>query len=148
MNVLEAYTDDHLRELIDSNDSCHDITDEEYERLLSVIASFTNEPQSRDEQPALIICGSWFNYAESTFGIEDGAVNRIAIGWYNEEISSEKGALLFENVEIVQRQWLQTGDGRRRQTRTYEDEQYDDSLWVPKSITDYLCIVTLSEELL
>lgn len=152
----EAYTFDNLRQIINANDSCPAVADDELKRLVDLAkqrASKRGEESALDAgQVDCIIATDWTGFASGEFGYDNGNVNQFAMGILEEEISADKRATLFNESVVVQRGWMETGDSRRSQVDQYEDEDYDNAepgeFWIPKSAQEYICIVALGPELL
>jgi hypothetical protein len=152
----EAYTFDNLRQIINANDSCPSVADDELKRLVDLAkqrASKRGEESALDDtQTECIIATDWTGFASGEFGYDNGDVNQFAMGVLEEEVSAGKGATLFSDSVVVQRGWMETGDGRRAQVQQYEDEDYDNAdageFWIPNSAQDYIAIVALGDELL
>jgi hypothetical protein len=155
MELPTAFTEDNLRQILDSNEHCHDIPTKQFERLVDIAqhrADARGSALDDDSTECMIISGTWSEYAQNEFGFSDNSLNKIAFGELNHQASLGKDAVLFNNTQIVQAGWLESGDGRKSMLKMYEDDDYDGAdsgeLWIPKSAAEYLCVVKLDSELL
>mgnify|MGYP000105399959 CR=1 FL=1 len=155
-NYPEAYTADNLEQILDANDSCPTIGPDELDRIIELAqqrADKRGEENALDEhQTDCLIATNWDGFAEGEFGRDNGQINQFAMGVYEEDISSGKGATLFTDTMVLQDGWLHSGDGRRSKVKHYIDDEYDNAdrgeMWIPKGAQDYICIVKLSAELI
>lgn len=150
----EAYTESNLNQILDANDSFPEYIDADArERLLTLAQSraAARGGPLEDEKTDTIIATDWGGFASGEFGFDGDDMNQVALGVLNYGASVGKGATLFTDVSVVQDGWLTTGDGRKTQTVEYVDEEYDNAtpgnMWIPNGAQDYICIVTLSDEL-
>jgi hypothetical protein len=153
----QAFDDDHLAELVDANSSVPDWVDDP-EVLQRIIEHAKGRASGRGEESALdsteaecLITTDWNSFTDD-WGFDDGNANQVALGVFNEEVSSGKQADLFNETVIVQTGWLRTGDGRKSQSEAYLDEGYDNAdegeMWIPNGAQDYIAIIELTDELL
>lgn len=151
---LKAYDADHLAELVEANSSAPDwVSGDVIDRIVEYAqqrAAARDEQSSLDaDQTECIITTDWQNFTDD-WGFSSGSANQVAIGTYNSGAGSK--ADLFENAEILQTQWLRSGDGRSKQAAEYEDgSDYDGKLgemWIPHAAQDYICIIELTGELI
>lgn len=151
----EAYTEDNLCDILESNDDCPPIGPDELDRIIDLAQ---RRADARGEESALertevdcVIATEWDGFAQGEFGYDNGTLNQFAIGVLNEQVSAGKGATLFTDTYVIQTGWLQTGDGRRNEVEAYVDDDYDNAdageMWIPNGAQDYICIVALSDEL-
>jgi hypothetical protein len=150
----EAYTADNFRQLLNANDDCPSLSDGELQRLLDLAqqrASARGEPLD-DDQVDCLIATEWTGFTADEFGFDNGEANQFAMGVFEGDVSSGKGADLFNDTVVVQNGWLTTGDGRRSQIEEYVDDEYDGAdtgeLWIPNGAQDYIAIIAISNELL
>jgi len=118
----QAFDDDHLAELVDANSSVPDWVDDP-EVLQRIIEHAKGRAAGRGEESALdsteaecLITTDWNSFTDD-WGFDDGNANQVALGVFNEEVSSGKQADLFNETVIVQTGWLRTGDGARARVR-------------------------------
>jgi len=109
--VLTAYDADHMHSLIESNNNASTLTHEECDRLYSVLT---------DSHTDVVITTTWVGLARDTFGVRNNQPNQYAHCTINWDVSVDKGAWLCENVAAITHDWLQTGDGRKKQTETVD----------------------------
>jgi hypothetical protein len=154
---LQAYDVDHLTEVVESNSSAPDwLTGEAVERAAEYA---TQRAKNRGENSALdsgeshyLITTNWSSFTDD-WGFSGGSANQVAIGTLNETAGEQ--ADLFEDAEVLQTDWLRSGDGRKKQAELYEDKEvvseFNGSvgdMWIPHAAQDYLCIIELTSELL
>lgn len=149
----DAYSDDMLDDILDANDSAPSLSVEQRDRLLDATETISGAMGALDDDNDwCLITTTWQSFCENNFGMDDNTVNRFAVGVHEADISSGKGATLFSNTRIIQQKWLQSGDNRRSQYKTYIDDDYekanDGDMWIAKSAQEYLCIVELKDELI
>lgn len=154
---IEAYDASHLAELLESNSSAPDWLGDDEAKLIVEYAQ--QRADSRGESSSFdndttecLITTNWSSFTDD-WGFSGGSANQVAIGSLNE--TAGEGADLFENTDVLQTNWLCDGDGRKTQAERYEDretiEDYNGSvgdMWVAHGAQDYLCIITLTGELL
>jgi len=155
---IEAYDADHLADLLDSNSSAPDWLGKDEAELIVEYAQ--QRADSRGESSSLdndgsecLITTNWSSFTDD-WGFSGGSANQVAIGSFNDGAGSK--ADLFENTDILQTNWLRDGDGRKKQAERYEDDEllsnFDNSsvgdMWIPHKAQDYICIITLTGELL
>jgi len=148
----KAYDANHLKSLIESNDSGPDCTTEMSERLITL----AQQRGSRRNESALtgvtecVIATNWVGYCSDTLGHDGDTLNHYMIGCHKADVSRMKNADLFTDTHIIQQQWLLSGDGRRSEVEPYEDD-FDGTdsgeVWIANSAQDYLCIIELDDEL-
>lgn len=153
----QAYGSEHLEELLDTNDSTPDwlMNPETLERVLEhaqARADGRGEDSALDSTKAeCIITTNWGAFTDD-WGYDDEKANQVALGVFDADVSSGKGADLFTDTVILQSGWLRTGDGRKSQSEAYLDEGYDAAnegdMWIPDGAQDYICIIELTDELL
>lgn len=157
MNYQTVYDDGQFADIISSNGSAPTWLDRDSvtDRILAYARA---RAESRGEESALdgseadcIITTNWAAFTED-WGFSGGEANQVAIGTLNEEASAGKDATLFTDVAVLQTDWLQSGDGRKKQAEAYVDEGWDDAtegdMWIPNGAQEYICIKELSSELL
>jgi len=153
----QAYDTDHLTELVESNSSAPDwLSDASVERATTYAKE---RAKSRGEDSALdsgdthcLIATNWSSFTDD-WGFSGGSANQVAIGTFNETAGDQ--ADLFEDTEVLQTDWLRSGDGRKKQAELYEDDEvvseFNGSvgdMWIPHAAQDYICIIELTSELL
>lgn len=155
-NYPEAYTMDNLQNILGANDAISEkFGSESLDRLMTIAQQ---RADARGEQNALesdqvecLIGTDWKGFAGDEFGYDSGKLNKWAFGVLEADVSQGKNATLFSNVQVVQQDWLETGDGRLSQLETYTDDDYDGAndgeMWIPDGAAEYICIVALSSEL-
>lgn len=153
----QIYDSGQLRDILDSNNSVPRWVSDE--AVVERIVQYAQQrADSRGEESAYdtdvtrcLITTNWFNFTED-WGDDGGDRNQVAIGQFDHDRSVGSNADLFTNTEIIQRGWLQTGDGRRRQAAYYEDTDFEGAsvgdMWIPSTVQEYLCITELTGELL
>jgi hypothetical protein len=153
----QAYSDEHLDDLLEANSSTPDwVTNPQV--LERIITHAKGRADGRGEESALdntkaecIITTNWSAFTDD-WGYDDGDANQVAIGVFNSDVSSGKGADLFTDTAILQTGWLRSGDGRKSQSEAYVDEGYDGAnegdMWIPDGAQEYVCIIELTDELL
>lgn len=129
--ILTAYDADHLHSLVDSNEHAHSLTVTECDRLYSV---------SSQRDTSMIITTDWATLARENLGSRNNKPNYYGLCDINWDVSEHKGAWLCENATAVTRDWLATGDGRKRTLQNVDvtDTEYVDEkgvLWWPKEYT-------------
>jgi hypothetical protein len=153
----EAYTDDNLYDILTANDAVPDeFGRDNLDRLLDIArarADARGEQNALDaEQSECLIGTDWTGFAGNEFGYDGGKLNNWAFGILEAEVSRTKNATLFTDTHVVQQSWLETGDGRKSQTKAYVDDEYDGAnegdLWIPEGAQEYIAIVILDPELL
>jgi hypothetical protein len=157
MVLQTAYTADQFRDICTSHADCPTLTAEQSQRILNLARQMANDRGDynalEDDETDCLIATGWKNYCEDNFGYSTGdTLNQIALGVYNAGVSARKDAHLFTRTHVLQMDWVQTGDGRKSSVDMYVDDEFDGAdpgtLWLPKSITDYFCIIKLDDELL
>jgi len=155
-DYIEAFDAAQLKDILDANDNAPSINDEQFDRLLELARQHASGESAVDtgleeHEYEVLIATDWDSFAGNEFGY-DGDVNQFALGVYNNDVSSGKGADLFTDVVAVQNGYLATGDGRRAKTEQYEDDDYDGSdpgeMWIPNGAQNYIAIIALDPELL
>lgn len=154
LDYPEAYTADNLYEILDANSAVPDeFGTANLERLVEIAqqrADARGNPLEDDKQDCLIGT-DWTGFAGNEFGYSGGKLNHFAFGVVQPGISSGKDATLFTDVQVVQQDWLETGDGRKTQLEQYVDDDYDGAdpgeMWIPDGAAQYIAIVVLSNEL-
>lgn len=153
----QAYDDDNLKQNVDANSSSPDWLSNP-KVLERIIEHAKGRADARGEDSALddsececLITTNWSSFTED-WGFSGGDANQVAVGIFNEEVSSGKQADLFTDVVVLQTDWLRSGDGRKSQAEAYMDESYDNAdegeMWIPNNAQDYICIIELTDELL
>lgn len=153
----KAFDNDNFEQILESNDSTPNWL-LEGDVLNRIIEYARQRAEARGQDSALengdadcLIVTNWSSFTDDWGYTEEGA-NQVSIGTFNHSVSSGKDAGLFNETQIIQRDWLETGDGRKTQAEYYIDESYDGAnegeMWIPNNAQDYICIVELSGELL
>jgi len=146
-----GYTVDNLNDMIASNDSCPTLPSAQVERLIDLAEQVFGGNQFESDGQVHIVATDWGNFASDTFGTDtDDLLNQFALGVYDKDVSMGRDALLFTDTVIVQTNWLRSGDGRRTQIERFQpDFEGADvgDMWVPKSVTDYIAIISIADEL-
>lgn len=154
MDLPEAYGDDNLAQILDANDSVPEwFSGEAVQHAVDYAkhrASARGEDSAlEDTETECLITTNWSSFTDD-WGHDDGA-NEVALGILNERVSATTDAMLFNDTDILQTGWLQSGDGRRTQAERYVDKEFggdDGEMWVPKNAAQYLCIIKLDDELI
>jgi hypothetical protein len=139
----KAFDEDHLHELLKSNDSCATPARDEVERLDTLV----EQRQDARTEPArdCLIATDWSGFAADNFGFDNGEMNEFAMGTYERATDN---ADLFNDTVVVQNGWLTTGDGRRSQVQQYNDDDFDGAdvgqLWLPRSAQDYIAVIEVA----
>lgn len=157
MSYQQIYVADQFADIISANSSAPAWLDQDgvTDRILEYARS---RAHSRGEDSALdgdgtecFITTNWSAFTDD-WGFSGGSANQVAIGTLNEKASAAKQATLFEDVVILQTDWLRDGDGRKTQAETYIDSGWEDAsrgdMWVPDNAQEYLCITELTGEVL
>lgn len=154
MDTIEAFSADHLREVLNSNKRCPDFPRDRVDRVVELAqqrASTRGDSALDDDAQDAIVTTDWTNFASGEFGTNDTVVNTTAIGTFKPGPSRRSHASLFTNTMVVQEPWLRTGDGRRTKVTEYVSDDFEDAtpgeFWLPDSAREYVAIVRLSDEL-
>lgn len=148
-----AYGVDHLRELVNTNDSCRDITISESERLVEVAQQRADSNSALDDgEKHCLVTTDWHGFCLDNFGQDTSdSTNEFAIGTFDHGRTMGRDAILFNDTIVVQHGWLNTGDGRKTKVKRYTDDFDGASMgefWLPKSVEEYVCIIELSGEMI
>lgn len=148
-----AYTAAEFRKMVNANDDCPPLADGEMQRLLDLAQQRVSaRPDGLDnDQVDCLIATEWTGFTADEFGFDNGDPNQFAMGVFEGDVSSGKGADLFNDTVVVQNGWLMTGDDRRSQIEAYMDDDYDNAeageMWIPNGAQQYIAIIALSDEL-
>lgn len=148
-----AYVADEFREMVNANDDCPSLADGEMQRLLDLAQQRASVRDGlEDDQSECLIATTWSGFTNDEFGFDNGSPNQFAMGVFEGNVSTGKGADLFTDTVVIQHGWLTTGDGRRNQVEAYLDEDYGNAdegdLWLPNGAQKYIAVIALSDELL
>ena len=105
-NVIEVFDASHLQTVLDAAEFGVSVSEAEADRLLSLATE-----NQRD-----VICTTWDGFCYDNLGATDGP-NRFVVARTDYERSSGSKAWIVDDAEVVQQDWLQTGDGRKAKTK-------------------------------
>jgi hypothetical protein len=141
-------TAEALADVISDSEQCDDMRMDMIKRIVDIAQRRVNAGTALEQhEDVCVITTDWVSYASGNFGYDNNGMNTTALGIYDHERSTGKGADLFRKTCVIQQGWLVTGDGRKTQMKEYEDEDFDKAsvgeFWVANGAQDYLCIVAL-----
>lgn len=153
-----VYTRGQLDEIIEAHGAVDSLKARPLKRLVDLArmrADSRADGVLDDEQTDCVIGTNWTQFGADEFGKNEGFVNQWAFGILDTAASVGRDATLFTDTQIVQQDYLSSGDGRKTKLRTYTDDDYDGAadgeLWIPDKCLpqrgNYIAVVEIDNEL-